>query len=221
METRAIGIHLHYSSQTSEDAHRMRPPVKIRSTWRNTEEAHTDNPIIAAAWKLREDEAPPWPRQHLLPTVKGDRITTQTELAQICDTARATWIIGRSLDTIVDSFKLLGGTIMLTASTSKEEYWQLQHDMPNIETFAKRLVNNTAQPPVEWLIVTNMEKYKSTPSSEKQQHREQHNAYSCGQESHPTRSSTNGNNTSKEKPETEPTYKPQNAQPEAAQHKQT
>ncbi|CAJ1965610.1 unnamed protein product [Cylindrotheca closterium] len=136
----------------------------ILSTWRNTEEAHTDNPIIAAAWKLREDEAPPWPRQHLLPTVKGDRITTRTELAQICDTARATWIIGRSLDTIADSFEQLGGTIMLTASTSEEEYWQLQHDIPNIETFAKRLVNNTAQPPVEWLIVTNMEKYNSTTS---------------------------------------------------------
>ncbi|CAJ1948173.1 unnamed protein product [Cylindrotheca closterium] len=167
METRAIGIRLHYSSPTSKDAHRMRPLVKIQGHTKQVEEYGRSphrQPNHCSGMEIQRRRSTALAQT--APTAHCERRpdTTRTELAQLCDTARATWIIGRSLDTIADSFELLGGTMVLTASTSEEEYWQLQHDIPSIETFAKRLVNNTAQPPVECLIVTNMEKYTSTTS---------------------------------------------------------
>ena len=53
----------------------------------------------------------------------------------------------------------LGGEIQITAATSEKEYWQFHNNLPNIQTFAARLHKKV--PPVQWLIVTNVQEYGS------------------------------------------------------------
>jgi len=111
----------------------------VVESWREqSENKHTDNPILAAAWQITHPNMK-WPIQHIRPTVVGHNNTTRTELATICDQARATWIIGARIDTFSPAFERLGGETMITARTSENTYWQEHHDVPNVATFTKRL----------------------------------------------------------------------------------
>ena len=130
----------------------------VVESWREqNENEHTNDPITAATWQITHPNLE-WPRQHLKPRVEGTQTTHRTELATICDTGKATWVIECTIDTFSKAFERLGGIPMVTARTSENEYWQEHHDIPDIATLAKRLTRKV--PPVEWVVVNNMENFR-------------------------------------------------------------
>lgn len=94
----------------------------------------------------------------LKPTVHRIYTNHHTELATICDTAKATWIIGQTIDTLTPAFERLGGVPMITAERSESKYWQEHHDIPDIATFATRLTRKV--PPAKWVVGNNMENFR-------------------------------------------------------------
>src|SRR5210317_831761 len=132
-------------------------------SWRDQpNKPHTDNPLTAAAWNVINPTTE-WPSQHIKPTVTGPNTKNRTNPAFVCDTARATWIIGATLNTFETAANKLGGQTMITAQTSEKEHWQEHYDIPDVLTFASRIIKQT--PPAEWIIVNNMEDYISPTKS--------------------------------------------------------
>mmetsp|Transcript_13167 Transcript_13167/g.31418 ORF Transcript_13167/g.31418 Transcript_13167/m.31418 type:complete len:1848 (-) Transcript_13167:281-5824(-) len=132
----------------------------IVESWREQQDStHTTSPIVAASYQFNKP-TPSWPIQHHIPTIVGTphhNSIDRTELAKICDSARATWIIGADMDTFTPAYERLGGKTFITARTSEKPYWQEQYDVPNIANFTDRLTRQV--PPVEWLVIHDMAQF--------------------------------------------------------------
>lgn len=53
----------------------------------------------------------------------------------------------------------LGSTMLITLQTSKHEYWQQEHDCPDIQIASKRMEKQPKE--AEWVVTINMLEYES------------------------------------------------------------